>query len=65
MRSVTATTEVQNRLGLRELLERYANEQRIADRRYSAGVNFKPCRKISLDFFIRTVRHLVCVPQYA
>jgi hypothetical protein len=31
MRTFIAKTEGQNRLGLRELLERYANEQWVAD----------------------------------
>jgi hypothetical protein len=31
MRTFTATTEGQNRLGLRELLQRYADEQWVAD----------------------------------
>lgn len=31
MRTFTATTEGQNRLGLRELLQRYANDQWVAD----------------------------------
>ena len=31
MHTFTATTEGQNRLGLRELLQRYADEQWVAD----------------------------------
>ena len=51
MRTFHATTEGQNRLGLRELLERYANEQRVADH-----YTLEEAADITLDCFKRAVR---------
>jgi hypothetical protein len=51
MRTFHATTEGQNRLGLRELLERYANEQWVADH-----YTLEEAAEITLDCFKREVR---------
>jgi hypothetical protein len=51
MRTFHATTEGQNRLGLRELLERWANEQWIADH-----MTPEQAAESVLDTFKRSVR---------
>jgi len=51
MRTFTATTEGQNRLGLRELLQRYANEQWVA-----ANMTPTQAAESVLDCFRRAVR---------
>jgi len=51
MRTFHATTEGQNRLGLREMLERYANEQWVADH-----YTLEEAADITLDCFKRLVR---------
>ena len=51
MRTFTATTEGQNRLGLRELLERWANEQWLADH-----MTPEQAAESVLDCFKRAVR---------
>jgi len=51
MRTFTATTEDPNRLGLRELLQRYADEQRVADHMMA-----EQAAESVLDTFKRAVR---------
>jgi len=51
MRTFTATTEGPNRLGLRELLQRYANEQWVADQ-----MTPEQAAESVLDCFKRAVR---------
>jgi hypothetical protein len=51
MRTFTATTEGQSRLGLRELLRSYANEQWIA-----GHYTLEEAADISLDCFKRLVK---------
>jgi len=51
MRTFTATTEGRNSLGVCELLERYANEQWVADH-YA----LEEAADITLDCFTRLVR---------
>jgi hypothetical protein len=51
MRTFHATTEGQNRLGLRELLERYADEQWVADH-----MTPEQAAESVLDTFTRAVR---------
>ena len=51
MRTFTATTEGPNRLGLHELLERYANEQWVAEH-----MTLDQAAESVLDCFKRAVR---------
>src|SRR6476660_9430922 len=51
MRTFTAKTEGRNRLGLSELLQRYANSQRVADR-----LTIDQAAHVALDTFKRAVR---------
>jgi len=53
MRTFHATTEGQNRLGLRELLERYANEKWVADH-----YTLEEAADIALDCFKRPARRI-------
>jgi hypothetical protein len=51
MQTFHATTEGQNRLGLRELLQRYADEQWVADH-----LTLEQAAESVLDCFKRAVR---------
>jgi hypothetical protein len=51
MRTITATTESQNRLGLRELLQTYADEQCVA-----SHLSRQQAAASVLDSFKRAVR---------
>ena len=58
MRTFTAKTEGQNRLGLRELLDRYANEQWVADH-----YTHEESAVIILDCFKRAVKQELERPE--